>query len=433
MSDTVFFWFRRDLRLYDNAGLYHALKSGLTVIPVFIFDPNILDKLGNKKDKRVEFIFSALLEIHNTLKAANSGLFVRYGDPVEVWKKLIFEFNGKAVYINNDYDPAAITRDRRVKDLFESRGLGFYGFKDQVVFEKDQVLKHDGTPYTVFTPFKNKWLKLYTPDRSETYPAENLFSNFYCCRAGELPGLSDFGFEKTGAVFPPRQISPEVIKNYHLTRDIPALAGTTRLGVHLRFGTVSIRELVRTAFELNETWLSELIWREFFMTILYLFPYVETRSFKSRFDRIQWINDEKEFDLWRRGLTGFPLVDAGMRELNQTGFMHNRVRMITASFLVKNLLIDWRFGERYFAENLLDYDLAANNGNWQWVAGTGCDAAPYFRIFNPETQLEKFDKDRVYVKKWAPEYGSSAYPEPVVGLADSRKRAIMVYKQAKAG
>ncbi|MBN2410101.1 deoxyribodipyrimidine photo-lyase [candidate division KSB1 bacterium] len=432
MSNAVFFWFRRDLRLYDNAGLYYALKSGFKVIPVFIFDSNILDKPGNKKDKRVEFIFSALQDIHNRLRAAKSGLFVRYGNPVEVWKNLIFEFNGKAVYTNNDYEPYAITRDRQVKDLFESRELGFYSYKDQVIFEKDQVLKPDGTPYTVFTAFKNKWLKLYTPGQSDTYPTENMFSNFYSCQAEKLPEPADFGFEKTGTVFPSGQISPQVIKNYHLTRDFPALAGTTRLGVHLRFGTVSIRELVRIAFELNETWLSELIWREFFMTILYLFPHVENYCFKSRYDNIQWVNDEKEFDLWRQGLTGCPLVDAGMRELNQTGLMHNRVRMVTASFLVKNLLIDWRKGERYFAEKLLDYDLAANNGNWQWVAGTGCDAAPYFRIFNPETQLEKFDKDRIYVKKWVPEYGSPAYPDPIVDIAASRNRAIMVYKQAKA-
>ncbi len=432
MSDNVFFWFRRDLRLNDNAGLYHALKSGFKVIPVFIFDTKILDKLENKKDKRVEFILSALRDIQNVLKAANSSLFICYGNPVEVWSKLINEFNSKAVYTNNDYEPCAITRDQQVKELFNSRGRGFYSYKDQVIFEKDQVLKPDGKPYTVFTAFKNKWLKLYTPEQSETYPTENLFSNFFSCKADKLPELSDFGFETTDTLFPAKQISPDFIKNYHLTRDFPALEGTTRLGVHLRFGTLSVRELMRIAFELNETWLSELIWREFFMTILYHFPHVENHSFKSQYDNIQWRNDKKEFELWRRGLTGYPLVDAGMRELNRTGFMHNRVRMVTASFLIKNLLIDWRWGERYFAEKLLDYDLAANNGNWQWVAGTGCDAVPYFRIFNPMTQLDRFDKDLVYVKKWAPEYGSSAYPQPLVDLAASRNRAIMVYKQAKS-
>jgi len=273
-------------------------------------------------------------------------------------------------------------------------------------------------------------LKLYTPQISETYPTENLFANFLSCESEELPELKDIGFEKTDTLFPGKQISPKVIENYHLTRNFPALEGTTRLGVHLRFGTLSARELVRIAFELNETWLSELIWREFFMMILYQFPHVVDHAFKAKYDNIQWRNEKKEFDLWCRGETGFPLVDAGMRELNQTGFMHNRVRMVTASFLVKNLLIDWRRGERYFAEKLLDYDLAANNGNWQWIAGTGCDAAPYFRIFNPMTQLDRFDKQLVYVKKWAPEYGSSAYPEPITDLAVSRNRAITVYKEA---
>jgi len=431
MSDNVFFWFRRDLRLNDNSGLYHALKSGYKVIPAFIFDTHILNKLDNKKDKRVVFFLSSLQEIQNLLKAANSSLFIRYGDPVQVWQQLISEFKSRGVYTNNDYEPYAIYRDRQVKELFNSQGLEFYSYKDQVVFEKDEVIKPDGTPYTVFTAYKNKWLKHYSPDHIETFPSEKLFSNFYSCETQKIPEPNDIGFEKTDTLFPSKHISPEVIEHYHLNRDFPAIEGTTRLGVHLRFGTVSIREAVRIAFELNETWLSELIWREFFNTILFHFPQVENHAFRAHYDNIQWRNDEKEYELWCRGLTGYPFVDAGMRELKKTGFMHNRVRMVTASFLTKNLLIDWRLGERYFAKKLLDYDLAANNGNWQWVAGTGCDAAPYFRIFNPMTQLNRFDNDLVYVKKWVPEYGTSAYPRPIVDLADSRTRAIMVYKEAK--
>ncbi len=424
------FWFRRDLRLEDNAGLFHALRSGHPVLPLFIFDTEILDKLPDKSDKRVEFIYVGLREIQAHLKEIGSGLLVHHGNPVEIWKQLIGEYDVAAVFANGDYEPEAIRRDQQISDFLEDHGIPFHLFKDQVIFEKKEIMKSDGNPYVVYTPYKNRWLDSLNDGHLNSFPSEHYFQNYYPRSPLPFPQLEEIGFSKTGFHFPPKQINKDLIKNYDQTRDFPALEGTTRLGIHLRFGTISIRRLIRIALELNPTFLSELIWREFFMMILHNFQYVVDRPFREAYRNIQWINDEQQFQRWRQGATGYPMVDAGMRQLNATGFMHNRVRMLTASFLTKNLLIDWRWGEQYFAEKLLDFDLSSNNGNWQWAAGCGCDAAPYFRVFNPETQMKRFDPDLKYVKEWVPEYASPVYPKPIVDYKYSRERALAVYKVA---
>jgi deoxyribodipyrimidine photo-lyase len=418
--------------LFDNAGLFVALKSDIPVLPLFIFDSDILENLTDKKDKRVEFIHNSLMEMQHHLKACGSSLILRHGRPLDVWKKLYQEYDIATVFTNNDYEPYAIQRDQEVQTFLQSHGIRFQSFCDQVVFEKEDVLKANNEPYTVFTPYKNAWKKklLQTGALDVEYSIEPLKDNFLQLEPVPQLTLNDIGFEPTGTEFPSSSVRDEIIENYHRQRDIPGIAGTSRLGVHLRFGTVSTRQLVKRAFHSNETWLDELIWREFFKMILYHFPHVEKRSFREKYDRVEWRNNKNEFEKWCEGHTGYPMVDAGMRELNETGFMHNRVRMVTASFLCKHLLIDWRWGERYFAEKLLDYDLSANNGNWQWAAGTGCDAAPYFRVFNPTTQMEKFDPDLKYVKQWVPEYATDTYPEPIVEHKFARQRAIDTYARA---
>lgn len=428
--EITVFWFRRDLRLEDNAGLYHALQSGRPVLPLFIFDREILDELENKEDRRVEFIHHALNQLQTELRQAGSSLLVRYGKPAEVWKQLLAQFDVAAVYANHDYEPYAIRRDREIGELLKEQGIPFHTFKDQVIFEKNEVLSSQGNPYTVYTPYRNRWRELLSAEALKSFPSESLLQNFWKTSALPIPELGKLGFEATGAAFPAKALREEIVRDYHRQRNFPAAEGTTRLGVHLRFGTVSVRILVRRALELNDTWLEELIWREFFMMILWHFPQVVDQPFKEKYAAIPWRNDAKEFAAWQEGRTGYPLVDAGMRELNATGFMHNRVRMVAASFLSKHLLIDWRWGERYFAKKLLDYELASNNGNWQWAAGCGCDAAPYFRIFNPVTQAEKFDPRQQYIKKWVPELHSPAYPAPMVEHQFARQRVLEVFKKA---
>ncbi|MCB0476352.1 MAG: deoxyribodipyrimidine photo-lyase [Flavobacteriaceae bacterium] len=422
-NEIAVFWFRRDLRLDDNTGLRRALESGLPVLPLFIFDESILDDLP-ETDARVTFIYRQLETIHRKLESVGSGLVVKKGKPLELWKVLNDEFNIKKVFFNKDYEPYARTRDQKVIDLLLSKGIAVYATKDQVIFEKDEILKEDGTPYTVYTPYKNKWLDHFKKIRISFDDEDTGLSGFIDHKT-DFPGLESIGFKVSKIGVPDYKL--DVMDDYGKYRDFPARDHTSHVSTHLRFGTVSIRKLVQLAAQKNPTFLSELIWREFFMQILYQFPKVVTENFKSQYDGIKWRNDEIEFDKWCRGETGYPIVDAGMRQLNTTGFMHNRVRMITASFLCKHLLIDWRWGERYFAKKLLDYELAANNGNWQWGVGTGCDAAPYFRIFNPTTQMEKFDKDLEYVKKWVPEFRSVAY-KPIVEHTFARQRAIDTYK-----
>ncbi len=425
-KNTVLFWFRRDLRLQDNAGLYHALKESEEVLPLSIFDSEILDKLEDKADLRVAFIHQSLMLMQKQLQEMGSSLLVLHGNPIEIFKKL----NPKAVYTNHDYEPYALQRDGLVKEILEEKGTSFKTFKDQVIFEKDEVTKDDGKPYTIFTPYSRKWKSKLEDSTLKSYPTEKYFENFKKVSPIPLPSLSEIGFQEVPFVFPERLVKQSIVEQYDKQRNFPAIEGTTKLSVHLRFGTVSIRKLAQVALKKNETWLNELIWRDFYHMILWHFPQVETKAFKPAYDNIEWRNNEKEFAAWCEGKTGYPIVDAGMRELNATGFMHNRVRMITASFLTKHLLIDWRWGEAYFAKKLLDFDLAANNGGWQWAASSGCDAAPYFRVFNPQLQTEKFDPKLEYIKKWVAEFGSEKYPKPVVDHKLARERVLKVYKEA---
>lgn len=428
MDKVNIFWFRRDLRLNDNHGLRNALKKG-NVLPVFIFDSNILDKLGDKNDKRIQFIYNEIMNLNNELKKYGSSILVLKGKPIEVFKWIISKYKVHSVFYNNDYEPYAIRRDREINSYLKALKILTFSFKDQVIFEKSEIIKNDLTPYTVFTPYSKKWKEKLKETIITIYDIKELTTNFYKSKPFEIPGLEHIGFEKISINIPSRAIDQSLISEYNKTRDIPSILGTSRLSIHLRFGTISIRELVKMAQELNQVYLNELIWREFFMMILWHFPNVVNQSFKKKFDLIDWRNNKQEFYAWCNGETGYPLVDAGIRELNKTGYMHNRLRMITASFLTKHLLIDWRWGEAYFAEKLLDYELSSNNGGWQWAASTGCDAVPYFRIFNPLIQTKKFDSEQVYIKRWIPELNTSKYPNPIVNHKLARERALSAYKK----
>jgi deoxyribodipyrimidine photo-lyase len=428
------FWFRRDLRLYDNAGLYHALKSGLPVQPIFIFDRNILDLLENKKDARVEFIYRMLGVLSKELIRHHASLETYYGKPLDIFLSLTEKYSISKVFVNEDYEPYARERDAEVEKLLLAKNILFHSYKDHVIFSKQEVMKEDGVPYTVFTPYSNRWKIALTKGRGDylnSYPSEKYLKNLFRQAANKLPGLESLGFSYSGMLFPMPAVDRDLISFYDERRDYPGLDATSHLGVHLRFGTISIRQLATEAVMLSPVFLNELIWRDFYQMILWHFPKVgKGHTFKEAYEKIKWRNNEKEFSCWCEGRTGYPLVDAGMRQLNQTGFMHNRVRMVTASFLTKHLLIDWRWGEAYFAEKLLDFDMASNNGGWQWAAGSGCDAAPYFRIFNPTVQQKKFDPGGTYVKKWLPDLQELNYPAPIVEHSFARDRAIRMYKEA---
>jgi len=423
-QEISIFWFRRDLRLEDNAGLFFALQSKYLVIPIFIFDEDILEKLP-KNDARVGFIHESLTKINIQLQEIGSSLLVKNGKTQDVWQDLLQEFDVKKVFFNKDYEPYAIQRDLVICELLAQNKIDHFSFKDHVIFEEKEITKADGLPYTVYTPYKNKWLERYrTLAPVPEFTTTDFFTNFQKSDFS-FPTLVQIGFEENSIKVIPHNLKN--VSNYHEKRDFPALDSTTHLSPHLRFGTVSIRKLVNWAFHKNDVFLSELIWREFFMQILFSFPKVVTNNFKSAYDGIQWQNNEGDFKRWCSGTTGYPMVDAGMRELNETGYMHNRVRMVVASFLCKHLLIQWQWGEAYFAEKLLDFELSANVGNWQWAAGTGCDAAPYFRVFNPEIQLKKFDEKGIYIRKWIPEF-DLGYGEPMLEHAFARDRAIATYK-----
>ena len=428
------FWFRRDLRLFDNKGFFEALKGEYPVLPLFIFDREILDKLEDRKDRRVEFIHQVLSEIKSELNQLGSNIRIEFGKPLEVFQKIIRESRISQVFTNHDYEPYAMQRDEKVKQFLAEQNIPFHSFKDQCIFEKQEILSGQNTVYTVFTPYSKKWKATLTEDHLQNYDTEQLFHNLLkkdhpAFDNSKIISLEAMNFIPVGQSFPDKKLREEIIKNYDQKRNFPAIPGTTRLSVHLRFGTVSIRQLVKKAQNLNEAWLNELIWRDFYMMILSQFPHVAERSFRAKYDRIQWRNNEKEFEAWCQGQTGYPIVDAGMRELNQTGFMHNRVRMIVASFLTKHLLIDWRWGEAYFAKKLLDFDLSANNGGWQWASGSGTDAAPYFRVFNPTAQTKKFDPQLEYIKRWVPEINELSYPKPIVDHKFARERALNTYKE----
>lgn len=436
MKKKAFFWFRRDLRLEDNHGLYQALTSGFSIIPIFIFDKKILSKLPDSNDRRVQFIHSTLLDLQNHLRQMGSELIVRFGDPREVFEQLIGEHAVDGIFLNRDHDPYPLQRDREIHQLFvEKRGLFFKDFQDHFIFERNQVLKDNGTPYTVFTPYSKKWLASLqqSPEASKHWKSESEGASF--CKdlqKREILSLKDLGFQGTTWTAPRPLLSKNMLARYEVHRsDIFDDESTSHLGIHLRFGTISPREALRQAQGISAVFVSELAWRDFFSQILFHFPRVVKESFRPEFDRISWSENEEHFERWKNGMTGFPLIDAGMRQLRATGDMPNRVRMNVASFLCKDLLIHWRKGERYFAGILLDYDLSANNGNWQWAAGTGCDAAPYFRVFNPEIQRVKFDPKEEYIARWIPEWKSSRYPLPMVDHAQASRAAIAAYSQVK--
>lgn len=421
-------WLRRDLRLHDHRAMDEALQAGKPVLLLFIFDKNILSQLSEKQDKRVTLIHQTLTDLNRELLKNNSSLYCVHDTPLNAFQELLEKFDVTEVFTNRDYEPYAIARDQEVMQFLQEKGVGFSTFKDQVIFEKSEVMKVDGTPYTVFTPYSRVWKAHYAEVGDQHFYSEDRLSELLPTAPYTMPSLEAIGFEKAELVLPEVQLSRQLLKGYADTRNLPAEAGTSQVSTYLRFGLVSIRELVQLANQYSETWLNELIWREFFMMILYHFPHVVDHSFKAKYDRTPWRNNEEEFYRWCRGNTGYPIIDAGMRQLNETGWMHNRVRMIVAGFLVKHLLIDWRWGEAYFAEKLLDYELSSNNGNWQWAASSGCDAAPYFRIFNPWTQAKKFDPKEKYVKRWVKEYPGN-YDSPMVDHDFARKRALQTYKQ----
>ena len=428
---TALFWHRRDLRIDDNKGLFEALKQNEIVHPIFIFDKSILDKLPNN-DQRILFIYQEIESLKKSYQNLGSDLWVYYGEPSEIIPKIAQELNCSSVYFNNDYEPYALQRDQEIQVSLNNIKIEFIGNKDHVIFEKNEVLKDDGKPYTIFTPYSRKWKANLKEEDLREYSIEKYSGNLVQKQQEEaLITLEEMGFEsKVLHDFPDRIAKNEILKNYHLSRNFPAVKGTSKLSLHLRFGTISIRKLALIAREQNETYLNELIWRDFYQMIIFHFPKSAENSFKAQYDKIIWEKNEVHFDSWCTGKTGYPIVDAGMRELNATGFMHNRVRMVVASFLTKHLLLDWRLGAAYFAEKLLDFELASNTGGWQWAAGCGCDAAPYFRVFNPQAQQEKFDKSFEYIKKWVPEYGTSSYPEPIIEHKFARERILQRFKSA---
>ena len=428
------FWFRRDLRLTDNCGLFHALSSEKKVLPIFIFDEDILTKLASKKDSRVSFIHQELENMNRHLLTFGSGIAVYHGKPVKVFEELSEKYAIDTVFTNHDYEPYAMQRDQEIKDFLKTKNISFKTYKDQVLFERNEIVKKDGTAYKVYTPYSKKWIEAFQHRGIEFFPSEELLGQ--CLKTDQLPFLSlaAIGFQPSSIRVASYEVSSGLIDSYDETRNFPALDSTSKLGTHLRFGTVSVRKMIDKASKSDSiTFLKELIWREFFMQILWHYPQTTKDSFKPQYDRILWRNNEEEFKRWCEGTTGYPLVDAGMRELNQTGFMHNRVRMLVGSFLCKHLLIDWRLGEAYFAEKLHDFELSSNVGNWQWVAGCGVDAAPYFRIFNPITQVEKFDKDLKYIQKWVPDFQELTYPTQIVDHKLARERCLSTYKTAING
>jgi deoxyribodipyrimidine photo-lyase len=422
-------WFRRDLRTADQTALFYSLQQEEQVLPLFIFDRHILDALEDKTDARVSFIHAQITSLKAFFEQQGSSILVRYGHPEQVFQELLHEYELQSVYTNRDYEPYAQSRDSQIESLLREKNIPFLSFKDQVIFEPGEIVNGSGEFYKVFTPYSKNWLEKFRTTRVQPLPVAQ-WNHLSHTSPLPLPSLSDMGFAPSPIEIPSSQLDEEIVRHYEERRNFPAQRGTSRLGIHLRFGTLSIRKLALKAITLNATYLNELIWREFYAMILGNAPQVVDRAFKPQYDRIPWRNNEAEFEAWCAGTTGYPIVDAGMRELNATGFMHNRVRMIVASFLTKHLLIDWRWGEAYFAKKLLDFELASNNGGWQWAAGTGTDAQPYFRVFNPDSQTEKFDKDLVYIKKWVPEFGTASYPKPIVDHKFARNRAIETYKKA---
>jgi deoxyribodipyrimidine photo-lyase len=430
MENVNIFWFRRDLRVDDNHGFFKALNAGLPVVPVFIFDPAILAQFPNPNDPRLTFIHRCLTDLNREFRKFNSSLQVYVSSPEVVFGQLAGKFPIHSVFTNTDYEPAALVRDHKVAQILQNKGIEFHIFKDQIIFHQNEIVKADGSPYTVFTPYSKKWKEKLASHPIPVYESEKHLYSLKHLSSDYFPELTEIGYQQQNISFPDKKFDPILIENYAKTRDFPVENGTSKLGVHLRFGTLSIRKLTQFAQKHSDVFLNELIWRNFYMDILWHFPHAAEKSFKPAYDFIPWLNNEADFERWCAGQTGYPLVDAGMRELNETGYMHNRVRMVVASFLTKHLLIDWQWGESYFASKLLDYELASNNGGWQWASGSGCDAAPYFRVFSPDLQTKKFDHEFKYIRKWVPEYETSSYPKPMVDHAFARNRAIETYRKA---
>tara|TARA_B100001287_G_scaffold275990_1_gene285318 strand:+ start:2124 stop:3419 length:1296 start_codon:yes stop_codon:yes gene_type:complete len=427
MKEYNIFWFRRDLRLYDNHGLSVATNNSLKVIPIFIFDISITDKLP-KDDRRINFIHDNLVKIDSELKMKfNSSLNIFKGDPLKIFKQIISDYKINTVFTNNDYEPYALKRDKSIIELLKKNQIQFKSFKDQVIFEKNDVVKDDGKPYVVYSPYMRKW-KTNLNENLSNITEKEVKNNFFNMSISRLKKLDEYGFIENDRKIEAFKLDKDIVTKYADRRNFPSINSTSKLGPYLRFGIVSIRKIVSGLLKFkDQTFLNELIWREFFMQILFHFPHTAKKSFKPKYDKIIWLNDPKSFEAWKNGETGFPLVDAGMKELNKTGFMHNRIRMITASFLCKHLLIDWRLGEKYFALKLNDYEMASNVGNWQWASGSGVDAAPYFRIFNPHTQITKFDKNRIYINKWV-NTDSKDYPNEIIDHKVARERCLDTYK-----
>ncbi len=431
-TPVVLHWFRRDLRWQDNRALHAALTSGLPVVPMFVFDQDILSNLDHPSDARVTFLHERIAQLQTEATTHGGSLLVVHGKPLDVVRSLLESGMVRAVYTNEDYEPYAQTRDASIQEELDAKGIPFHTFTDHVVQAPGEVMKPDGTPYTVFTPFSKRWHLNLSEENMASAPSEEHLDQLHSWTSTEIPSLASMGFEKSEISAPEAVLSKDVLAKYADLRDVPSVQGTSRLSVHLRFGTLSIREAARAGFKHSEKWLTELIWRDFYQHIMHAFPHSMTDAFRPQYDRVPWRHSDADFETWAQGKTGYPLVDAGMRELLATGFMHNRVRMVVASFFCKHLLLDWRLGERHFAAHLLDFELASNVGGWQWAAGSGCDAAPYFRVFNPTSQLQKFDRQHEYVKQWVPEFGTPAYPEPMVDHKMARQRAIDTYKAALA-
>ena len=431
MVEASIFWFRRDLRIDDNPGLYEALANSKNVIPIFIFDTNIIDNLPSD-DNRIKFIWHSLSLLNERLKEVGSKLNIFKGNPLEVFKKIILKYRLISVYVNRDYEKYSIKRDKEINTFLNENKIAFNASKDHVFFEPNEILKSDGTPYTVFTPYSKKWFEKFYSEKLPQYQIKNLVDNFFKTNYKPIMSLSEIGFSDDEIKFEKFNLGDELIKNYNSKRDFPYLNSTSKIGPYLRFGLISVREVGKKTIEkkFDQSFLRQLIWRDFYIQIFFHFPDSENENFKPAYDKIIWLNEEEKFEKWCAGETGYPIVDAGMKELNATGFMHNRVRMIAASFLCKHLLIHWKKGESYFAKKLLDYEMASNVGNWQWVAGTGVDAAPYFRLFNPEIQMKKFDPQKVYIKKWLPKYDPENYLEPIIDHNYARERCLNAYKIA---
>lgn len=425
---TTIHWFRRDLRIKDNTALFHALSQNNNVQCIFIFDENIINELP-KNDHRVSFIYDTLVNINYELNKYGTSIKIFKGDPIDVFKKIILDNEINSIYFNKDYEPYTINRDNSIEKLLSKQNIKVKSYKDHVIFEEKEITKDDNKPYTIYTPYSKKWLKKIHETKITEYNIIPFLNNFKKNKNLNIKSREELDFIKSDTLIYDFNSTDEIILSYEKTRNYPFIEGTSKVGPYLRFGLISIRTLVLNSINKDITYLKELIWRDFFSQILFNFPNVINSSFKNKYDNIKWENNEYFLNKWKNGETGYPIVDAGMRELNNTGFMHNRVRMITASFLCKHLLIDWRIGEAYFAEKLFDYELSSNNGNWQWAAGCGCDAAPYFRVFNPYTQQEKFDKGFNYIKKWVPEYNSNKYAKPLVNHKEARIKAIEHYKK----